>query len=339
MDKYIGIDLGGTNIRGAIVDSNGNILGRRIEYKSHATEGTDAVIDDITNIIHELLSSQELDKQDRDNIRVGLAIPGYVDADKGVVKWSPNFGRYQGTEFICWRNIPVRSMLESRLKNTIVLGNDANLAALAEYRFGVGKNRSKCLIMLTLGTGIGSGIVLGTGSVQGVLSESVIFIGGNGGGAELGHVCIQPGGKHSVAGLYGTVESYCGKEGIVSRAIHKLRSSEHSIMRDMVENNIENITPRVIFDAAERGDSVALEVWQETGYYLGVLLGNCINIFTPDIIAIGGNISHAWKYMEKSALKQAKDGSVPVHYSSTKVVSANLIEDAGILGAAALAML
>ncbi len=332
MDKVIGIDLGGTNIKAALVNKKGELVSDRIEIKSGGTCGVDTVIDNIVGVINQILGNNKSD------INIGLAIPGHVDSNHGIVKWSPNLGSYKGSEFTCWKNVPVVSYLKKKVNNKIYIGNDANLAALSEYTFGIGRNTAECLVMITLGTGVGSGVVMDSKCISGNSRGPLLLLGGNHAGLELGHLCIKPDGLSSRAGLYGTVESYCGKQAIIDRAIHKLRYPCKSILREMVDNQLQNITPKILFLAAEQNDEIAIETWNETGRYLGILLGNCINIFSPDMISIGGKIAKAWKYMEKNAISEAKKCTTPNHFQGTIIQAASHLDSAGILGAAALAM-
>ncbi len=237
-----------------------------------------------------------------------------------------------------WENVPIRQPLAEHFSFPIHIGNDANLAALGEYMFGKGQNSAKCLVMLTIGTGIGAGVVMSPYAVQGVAKGPLLLLGGNKGGFELGHMCIQHGGLESTAGLYGTIESYCQKESIVRRAVHKLQNGRDSLVRDLTDGDLSKVTPRLLTEAANQGDELAIEVWAEIGRYLGVALGNCVNLFAPDVLVVGGQISKAGHWLMDPAKKEARNTAISSLYQDTMIALADHVEDAGILGGAALAL-
>lgn len=328
MDSIIAVDLGGTNVRAALFPDGGVRAQRRVERPSHAAESVRECVEAIVGAVEEVA-----DGADPSPKRIGMAVPGHIVGK--VVHWAPNFGDPVDGEWRCWRDIPLGEMLESRLGLSIVMGNDANLAALGEYWYGAGKGRAAGLAMITLGTGIGTGIVLSPECVQGGLSRPTLLIGGNGGGAELGHLVIVRDGQTHPSATDGTVEAYCGTHGILVRARTLFPSS--GPLFDLCKGDEDALSPKVLFDAAEMGDATAQEVWRETGGYLGVLFGNIINAFAPEVIAIGGQISKAWKYMEDGAMWEVKKTAIPSLVDDTRIVIAELQEDAGLSGALVLA--
>lgn len=328
----IGVDLGGTNVRAQALYANGQPAGERFENPSRAQEGTEAILMALAGTIRQAAASAASPPE-----RVGLAIPGHVDDAAGIVRWAPNFGTTENGIFQYWENVPITDPLQSMVGIPCNMGNDANLAALGEYMFGVGRGQAKCLVMLTLGTGIGGGVVLGAGSVQGVASGPLLLVGGNQGGAELGHTILQRGGMDCNAGTYGALEAYCAKDSIITRALHKLRRGRKSLVRDLVEGDLSKVTPRILTEACDRGDAMALQVYSEVGGYLGVGIGNFINIFAPDKFAIGGQISKAGEYVLAPARVAALDVAIGSLFSFCEIVAAEHIDDAGILGGAALA--
>ncbi len=328
----IGIDLGGTNVRGALIDQEGRVLGERLETPSHAQEGTLAILKSMTELVTELKSQATSQVK-----AMGLSVPGHIDNDGGLVKWAPNFGEMVEGVFRYWVDVPLRDQLESMTSLKVVMGNDANCAALGEYRFGTGENCASCLVLLTLGTGIGGGVVLSPRSVDGKAQGPLLLLGGNKGGVELGHVVISKGGMDCNAGSYGAIEAYCQRDSIIRRAQHKLRRGRESVLNTLYEGNISKISPKDLSEAADRGDEVAREVWKEVGEYLGVGIGNFINIFAPDVLAIGGQISKSGAWLIEPAIREAKNVAIPSLFADCKIKLAQQIDDAGILGAAALA--
>jgi glucokinase len=329
----IGVDLGGTNVRAAAIFEDGSWAGERVQNPSRAQEGYEATIEAVGLTIHEAAKSAQTKPE-----AVGIAIPGTVDDETGVVRWSPNLGETVNGIFRYWQNIPFRDTISRFVDIPVHMGNDANLAALGEYRFGVGEDKVGCLVMFTLGTGIGNGVILAPKAVQGKAQGPLMLLGGNKGGAEFGHTVIQHGGLDCSAGSYGAIEGYCQRDAIIQRAVHRLRRGRKSILSDMVQGDLAQMTPRLISEAAAKGDELAIEVWFEIGTYLGVGIGNAINVFNPDIVAIGGQISKAGDWLLEPARKAARNVAIPNLFEDARIVQAKQIEDAGLLGGAALAL-
>lgn len=333
MRCVIGVDLGGTNVRAQAVWQDGSPAGDRVERPSHAQEGTDPVIQALADSI---LEAQRSAKGEPES--VGLAIPGHIDNDAGIVKWAPNFGKEVDGVFQYWEDVSIGGPLSELVGLPISMANDANAAALGEYMFGSGKGTASCLVMLTLGTGIGGGIVLSPKSVHGRASGPLVLLGGNMGGAELGHTLLAMEGLDSTAGAYGTLEAYCQRDSIVRRAQHRLKRGRASILNDLVEGDLGDVTPALISQAAESGDAVALEIWSEFGRFLGTGIGNLINIFAPDVFALGGQIARANPWFMPELLKAAENFAIPSLFRDCRILIAERDEDAGILGGAAIAL-
>ncbi|RYG38647.1 ROK family protein [bacterium] len=330
----IGVDLGGTNVRAGSYFEDGTPAGPSFSNPSRAQEGTDHIMDAVASTINQAVSASGETPS-----AVGMAIPGHIDDARGTVRWAPNFGYSQNGVFKEWRNVPIREPLTRRLGGVpIKMGNDANLAALGEYRFGSGRGEAKCLVMLTIGTGIGGGVVMAPTSVLGKAEGPLVLVGGNGGGAELGHTVILHGGMDCLAGTYGAIEAYCQRDGIIGRAVNRLRRGRRSLLSDLTEGDLSRITPRLISEAATQGDELAIQVFRETGEYLGVGIGNFINIFAPDVFAIGGQIAKAGDFILGPAVAMARDVAIGSLFEDCTIGLAEQIEDAGMLGAAALAL-
>lgn len=330
----VGVDLGGTNVRAGAFDGEGNAAGKRFENPSRAQDGTEAILDALSSTIQQASAAAEGEIK-----AIGIAIPGHIDDDAGTVVWAPNFGGTVNGVFRNWENVPIRAPLAHHIALPIKLGNDANLAALGEYRFGSGKNTARCMVMLTVGTGIGGGVVLAPSAVQGDARGPLLLLGGNKGGAELGHTIIQHGGLDCNAGTYGAIEAYCQRDSIIQRAIHRLRRGRESLVRDLVEGDYSRVTPRILTEAANQGDPMAIEVLAEVGTYLGVGIGNFINVFAPDVVAVGGQIAKAGDWLLEPAREAARNVAIPSLFGFASIVQAEQIEDAGLLGGAALASL
>lgn len=329
----IGVDLGGTNVRACAYLEDGSQAGESFHNPSNAQEGTEAVIDAVAKTVNAAIAGASQPPK-----AVGLAIPGHIDDAAGMVRWAPNFGKTVEGVFVNWVNVPVRQLLEPLVPLEIHMDNDANMAALGEYKFGSGRNKARCLVMLTLGTGIGGGVILGPDAMLGHVGGPVVMVGGNKGGAELGHVVINYQGVDCRSGEYGAIEGYCARDAIVQRAVHRISRGRDSLINGMVDGDLAKITPLTISQAAEKGDEVALEIWEEVGTMLGVAIGNYINVFAPDILAIGGNIARAGDLLLKPAIKTARNIAIKTLFQDANILIAEQIDDAGMLGGAALAL-
>jgi glucokinase len=329
----IGVDVGGTNVRACAYYEDGSPAGERIDNPSKAQDGTPAILDSIARTIRSAINSAHCKPS-----AVGMAIPGRIDGVSGTVVWAPNFGETRDGVFYHWEDVPVGGPLAQELGIPVVCGNDANLAALGEYRFGAGGGNANSLVLLTIGTGIGGGVIMAPTSLQGDVRGPVMLVGGNQGGAELGHMIIMHGGLDCNAGSYGAIEGYCPRDAIVRRAVHKLTRGRESSLNDVVAGDYSKVTPLLLSQAAEAGDGMAIEVWDEVGSWLGVGIGSLINIFAPDVFAIGGQIAKAGELLLAPARRSARNVAIPSLFKDTRIVVSEQIEDAGILGAAVLAL-
>lgn len=335
MDRFcvIGVDLGGTNVRARAYFQDGSPAGERSSNPSKAQDGTDAILAQTALTIQQAVDAAEAPCR-----AVGLAIPGHIDNAEGLVRWAPNFGESIDGIFRSWRNVPIRQPLQARVNLPIYMDNDANLAALGEYMFGTGRNSAHCLVLLTLGTGVGGGVVMSPHSVVGDCRGPLMLVGGNKGGAELGHIVLTHGGLDCHAGSYGSLEAYCQRDSVVKRVLHRLRRGRKSSITDLVHGDLSRITPLTISQAADQGDDLAIEVWTEVGTWLGVGIGSCVNIFAPDVVAIGGQIAKAGEHLLGPARKTALNIAIPSLFEDVKIVQAEQIDDAGMMGGAALAL-
>lgn len=288
MKYVIGVDVGGTSIRSGLVTLGGKIISR-VKIKTETKKGQKTVINNIVKAIKPFLEN--------DVTVIGLGVPGIIDIKKGIVNHSPNMPL---------KNTNLGKIIEKRIGKAVRVENDANCFTLAETRYGAAQNKRN-VIGLTIGTGIGSGLI-----IKGELYH------GKGSGAELGHMTINYKGPNARCGNHGCIESYVSIRGILSRA-----------------KGLSIKDPKELFDFAEQGNKKAIKVWKETGFYLGVAIANFVNIFDPDVIVIGGNISNAWKYFHKEMMSAIKDRSLIKDF---KVVKSKLGDDAGILGAASLCL-
>jgi glucokinase len=338
MARYvIGVDLGGTNVRAAVVNQQGMIEGEPVQQPSRAQDGFPATLEAIVRTIEQAIQSTGAARGEV--AAIGMAVPGHIDSARGVVRWAPNFGEWRGELFHEWREVPLGEAVQQRLGIAIRMGNDANLAALGEYYYGSGRGQAKGLVMLTLGTGIGGGVVLTREQVQGNAhwQGGVLLVGASGGAGELGHTIISMNGPRCGCGAMGCVEALAKRDAIIERAREKIRRVPNSLLARLCEGDPARITPRMVSEACEQGDAIAREIWEETGYYIGVAVASFVNIFNPEVVAIGGQIAKAGEVLFDSIRRAARDYAIPTLLEMCRIVPAERLEDAGILGGAALA--
>jgi glucokinase len=317
----IGIDLGGTNVRAAVIDKNEKICGQA-RHSSFAKSGIKPVIQSVTETVEEAIKGAGLRIDDIG--AVGMAVPGHIDAKTGVIHWSPNFGEMVEGQFKIFLEVPFCEPLSRELGVPVFAGNDANVAALGEYQYGAGRGVHD-MVMFTLGTGIGGGVISG----------GHLVTGSTGGAVELGHHVIVAGGRQCGCGTFGCIEAYCGTDAILERAMRAIETNKSSLLFDRIQGDKNNLTPKMIDEAALDGDSLALEVFEETGYYLGIGIANSVNLFNPALVVIGGGIRKATGLLE-AAERSMRRHTIYSLAHTCQIVAALLGEDAGVMGAAAL---
>lgn len=314
----VGADLGGTNVRAAVIDeSSGEIVARSENVPSRALDGPEFTAEQITSAVNQAIL---LSGVARTNVRgVGMAVPGHIHAREGKVLWAPNF-------YNQWRGIPLKAMVEKHLDLPVFIGNDANLAALGEYRYGVGRGVDH-LVMLTLGTGVGGGVII----------DGRVLLGHDGGAGELGHIFVAASeGARGGNAAYGSLEGLAQRDAICERAARKLALGRKSLLSDGPAFNRYDLTPKAIADAALLGDVVAQETLDEVGHFVGLGVATCISVFNPEIVVIGGGIAQAGDLLMDPIIRTAKVNSIPTLFATCKIVQAGLGDNAGIMGAGAL---
>lgn len=315
--KYVvGVDLGGTNVRAAVVNPGGEILGEA-RTDSRAMEGADVTIAQIITAIRNAIADAGI--QESEISACGMGIPGTVKNAEGLVLWSPNFKD--------WNGVQIREPIVKEFGVQVSMGNDANVAALGEYAFGAGRG-AKCMVMLTLGTGIGSGLIIEGRSWNGVSEVA----------PEMGHHIILADGPRCSCGRYGCVESLCRRDAIVDRAARKAHQGRYTSLIEKSGHDLRYVTPAMIAEAAREGDQVSIETLEETGYYLGIAVANIINIFNPDKIIIGGGIAQAGDLLFNPIRRTVEVNALYEALQVCQILPAALGDDAGVLGGAALAL-
>ncbi len=312
----LAIDLGGTKIITAIISRKGEIIARH-DYPTLAAEGTQSVIDRILSDIDRLLRESNLNLHQL--CAISIAAAGIIDIKNGIITEAPNLPG--------WRNMPLKSVVEDKCKIKTFLMNDADAAALGEHRFGAGKGLSN-LILLTLGTGIGGGIIL----------NGRLYLGSSGSAAEIGHMVIEASGPKCNCGKNGCLEALVSGTAIAGEVIKRINEGSRSSLIEMVEGKIEEITAANVYLAAINGDSLALDVIARAAYYLGIGVVNLVNIFNPEMIVIGGSVARMGDLLLEPVRRILKEKAFLLLSKSVKIAPAQLGNDAGIFGAAVFAI-
>jgi glucokinase len=313
MDSFVvGVDIGGTGTKFGIVDNVGNVLfSSEMSTKKH--EQVHTFIDELNEKLIDLIDKV-----------------GGVGRIKGIGVGAPNGNIYTGNiEYapnLPWRGIiPLAKMIQDKTKLPVKLTNDANAAAVGEMKYGAAQGMND-FIMITLGTGVGSGIV----------ANGELIYGHDGFAGELGHTIIIPDGRlHPGTGKRGSLESYASATGVTLTAIEILRNSDRpSLLRDVASNELNS---KIIFDAASKGDELAKEVFDYTGKILGMALANFVMFSSPEAIILFGGLTKAGDFILKPTREHLEANLIEIFQNKVKILVSHLKEsDAAILGASAL---
>lgn len=312
----IGVDLGGTNIVSAVVDENNKIIARATE-KTNAPRPAEEIFDDIAKTIRNAVANAGLKMDDIESIGVGT--PGSVNKEKGLIEFANNLG---------FDNVPAYELLSTRTGcSKVFFDNDANCAALGEAVAGAGKG-VKNFVAITLGTGVGSGIV-----VDGKLVTGVNYAAG-----EMGHTVIVYNGEQCNCGRRGCWERYSSATALIQQTKNAMLCDPFTKMWDMVDDSdIKKVNGRTAFDAMRAGDETAKKVVKNYMGYLACGMTNIINTFQPDVLCVGGGVGNEKENLLGPVRKLVSNQIYSIHATKqTKICAAELGNDAGIIGAALL---
>jgi len=309
-EVLLGIDLGGTQVKAAAVTLDGTVAGHDVR-PTPADDGPEAVAD-----VMAASARAALEAANGATARAaGIGAPGPMNWQTGVVFSPPNL--------VGWHNVPLAEMMRARLGIPCFVDNDANLACYGEFSTGAGRG-TQDMCMLTLGTGVGGGIVVFGRLLRGI----------DGTAAEIGHLTVQRDGRKCGCGAHGCLEAYASVTGLVRTAIEGLEAGKPSSLRGACGGNLNALTGKMISDEAGRGDTFARWVIEETGDWIGVGIASLINLLNPEKVVLGGGMIHAGELLLNAIRKRAKKDAFEVPANRAQIVIAELGEAAGVVGAA-----
>ena len=305
-----GIDLGGTKILSVCLDANLQIVGRDYRETS-AEDGPEAVIERMAASARAAAGANALRG-------VAVSTPGPVDLDKGIVTTPPNLPG--------WHDVPLAGLISSKLGVPAWLENDANAAALAEHRLGAGRG-SQHMILVTIGTGIGGGLIL----------DGRLYRGASGGAGEIGHMLVEPQGRVCGCGRRGCLEAMASGGALNAVAQEVAAAEPDGVVAGLARREGVDPDARILDEAAEAGDTSARAAIERAGTYLGDGLTNLVNIFNPQVIVVGGSVRKSVLYLQTAVAVMQRDAFAQ-HRGDVRVVEAELGDEAPAIGAALLAL-
>lgn len=308
----IGIDLGGTNIKAALIDQKNGFI-KTTSVPTNADMGKEYVFDRVAEVVSELTTNSG-----ENPIGIGMGLPGMVSMDRKIVKYPPNLPG--------WKVERVSEELQKRTGLNTVIGNDANLAALGSARFGVGKDFEN-FVMITLGTGVGGGIIY----------QNKIFRGSTGMAAELGHVIIDYHGPLSNSNTRGGIEAYLGQRFLSRYAADTIRQDVDNPLYIRFHKDFDKLEPIDLYNAAKDGNELAIEILRKSGEKLGFAIVNYLHILDFRKVIVSGGVAKAGDFILQPARDTAKRLLMPPFTEGFEIIYESLGNEAALLGAASLA--
>ena len=314
MKYYAGIDLGGTFVKCGIVDGNGKIIAKD-KIPTGAEREYTLIARDMAELAVGLAAKSGVKIE-----AVGIGAPGTIDSENGVVVYSNN---------IKWKNVPLAAEMSRLMSIATAMTNDANAAALGESYAGAGRNY-KSSVFITLGTGVGGGIVL----------DGKLYEGGRSAGAEIGHILVKPNGRRCTCGRRGCLEAYASASALVRSTKRAMLRDRSSALWRLVCGDVSRVDGKTAFDGMAAGDPAATRVVDEYIGYLADGIADIVNVLRPDVVLIGGGVSAQGETLLGPLRERVRrDVFGGMDYAETKILAASLGNDAGIIGAARLAMI
>lgn len=314
MRYILGIDIGGTNLVVGSVAEDGSALPALESEPTHAEAGQSDVLDRLIALAKQVIVQTKREVRGAEIVGVGVGAPGPLDTKSGIVLLTPNLG---------WVNLPLRRIVQERLGLPAALDNDANCAVLGEWWMGAARG-TRTAIGITIGTGIGGGIIL----------DGKLFHGASDCAGEIGHTTIDTEGRHCKCGNYGCLEAYASGPNIALRACEEIQAGAVSRLAQYVGGDLKKITAQTVYQAAHDGDDLALEVVNDTAKFLGTGIANLLNIFNPEVVVVCGGVTlagdHLFVPLRREVARRAFKPAVEV----CRIVPCELVGTAGVYGAA-----
>lgn len=316
--KYlVGIDLGGTKVLAALIDDKGRIVAEK-KMATEAAQGAEKVVSRIAKAIKAVI--KDADIAAKEVLAVGVGAPGPLNPETGVILNAPNLPG--------WRDVPLAKMLEKETGLPTYIENDVNAGTYGEYKLGAGRG-VKDIVGIFVGTGVGGGLIVG-----GKLRSGYRHV-----AAEVGHIIILADGPACGCGNKGCLEALASRTAIVRDIMFAIQSGRPSVIAELSGGKAENVTSGVLVEAVRRGDALTLEVLGRAQYYLGILVADVVNFFDPEMVILGGGVVEAFGDEFLQPIRQTARGCFIAKHEMerVKIVSAELGDYAGVLGAAMLA--
>lgn len=311
---FIGIDLGGTNIAAGLVDKDGKIVckdsiptGKERSYQE--------IVKDMADLVKKIIGTAGIASDEVQAI--GIGSPGTPNDKEGILVYANNLANFE--------NVPLRAELQKHINIPVILDNDANCAALAESVAGAASD-VKHSVTITLGTGVGSGVVI----------DGKVYSGFNYSAAEMGHMVIKADGEQCTCGRKGCWEAYASATGLIQQTIEAASLDKNSLINKLVDGDLSRVNAKTAFDAAKQGDKTGLKVVEQYIKYIAEGLINVINIFAPEVVVIGGGVCKEGEYLLKPLRELVYKDVYFKEKPQTQIRVARMGNDAGIIGAAML---
>ena len=314
MRCVVGIDIGGTNLVVGCVAEDGSRLHALAEEPTCAEAGATDVLDRLVALAARTIARTRAELPGVEIAGVGVGAPGPLDTRSGVVLLTPNLG---------WVNLPLRRIIHDRLALPAALDNDANCAVLGEWWVGAARG-SRTAIGITIGTGIGGGLILDGG----------LFHGASDVAGEIGHTTIDTDGRRCKCGNYGCLEAYASGPNIALRAREAIEAGAESRLPEYVGGDLARISAQTVYQAAKEGDVLALEVVNDTAKFLGVGLANLVNVFNPEVVVVCGGVTLAGEHLFTPLRREVARRAFKPAVAACRIVPGELVGTAGVYGAA-----
>ncbi|MGK7310822.1 MAG: ROK family protein [Candidatus Longimicrobiales bacterium M2_2A_002] len=316
----VGVDLGGTNISVGVLPLDGGD-GDALAMETKPTEarkGAKYVVDRIVAMVNDAIRTVASENGGaKENFAgIGIGSPGPLDRKTGTIINTPNLG---------WRNFPLRDLISNAVGLPAALDNDANCATYGEWWLGAGKDVNT-LVGFTLGTGIGGGIVL----------DGQIFHGASDAAGEIGHTTIDSTGRKCNCGNYGCLEAYASGPNIAARAVEGIEAGAETVLPDLVDGDLDQITAATVYEGAVLGDAYSNEVMKETAKFLGTGVANIINVLNPEMVVISGGVTRAGDHLFVPLKAEVRRRAFKSAQEACQIVPARLMKTAGVIGAIAM---